>query len=67
MLILEVTLSIVPLRETSPLETEIGDPDYYSVDSVYFSDFSLAFPQEVEAVKRNEHREKGGFCGRHRH
>ena len=47
------------LRETSPLTAEIGDPGYYSVDSVYFSGFSLAFPQEGKAVKRNEHRKKG--------
>jgi hypothetical protein len=32
-------------------------------DSVYFSSFSLAFPQEGKAVKRNEHREKWGFAG----
>lgn len=34
----------------SPLAAEIGDPGYYSVDSVYFSGFSLAVPQEGEAV-----------------
>jgi len=47
------------LRETSPFAAEIGDPGRYSVDSVYFSGFSLAFPQEGKAVKRNERREKG--------
>jgi len=31
-------------RETSPLAAEIGDPGNFSGDSVYFSDFSLAFP-----------------------
>ena len=51
------------MRETSPLVAEIGDPGYYSVDSVYFSSFSLAFPQEGKAVKRNEHKEKWGFAG----
>jgi hypothetical protein len=33
-------------RETSPLETEIGDPGYYSADPVYFSGLSLTFLQE---------------------
>ncbi len=45
------------------MSAEIGDPGYYSVDSVYFSGFSLAFPQEGKAVKRNEHGEKRGFAG----
>jgi hypothetical protein len=50
------------LRETSPLSAEIGDPGYYSADSVYFWGFSLAFPQEGRAVKRNERREKEGIA-----
>jgi hypothetical protein len=51
------------LRETPPLAAEIGDPGYFLVDSVYFSGFSLAFPQEGKAVKRKGPREKEGLCG----
>jgi hypothetical protein len=50
------------VRETSLLLAELGDPGYYSADFVCFSGFSLAFPQEGKAAKRNERREKEGIA-----